>query len=116
MWSKKRERPSTFPGIAVAVVKDGHVIVSKEASGVRKMGEPAPVTPNTLFQESASNTKAFSTAASLAILVDQHKLSWDDRVIDHLPWFQMSDPYVTVRCVSATCWSIVAASPWVPAT
>lgn len=89
---EKARKTFDVPGIAVAVVKDGHVIVSK-GFGVRKMGEPAPVTPNTLFGI-ASNTKAF-TAASLAILADQHKLSWDDRVIDHLPWFQMSDSYVT---------------------
>lgn len=48
---------------------------------------------NTLFAI-ASNTKAF-TAASLSILADEGKLSLDDRVIEHLPWFRMSDPYVT---------------------
>ena len=42
----------------------------------------------------ASNTKAF-TAAALSMLADEGKLSLDDRVIDHLPWFRMSDPYVT---------------------
>jgi CubicO group peptidase (beta-lactamase class C family) len=29
------------------------------------------------------------------MLIDEGKLAWDDRVIDHLPWFQMYDPYVT---------------------
>jgi len=80
------------PGIAVAVVKDGHVVAAK-GYGVRKLGEPAPVTANSLFRI-ASNTKAFTTAA-LAILVDEGKLHWDDRVIDHMPSFQMYDPYVT---------------------
>ncbi len=42
----------------------------------------------------ASCTKAF-TAAALAILVDEGKVRWDDRVTKHLPWFQLSDPYVT---------------------
>ena len=42
----------------------------------------------------ASNTKAF-TSAALSILADEGKLELDDRVIDHLPWFQMSDPYVS---------------------
>lgn len=42
----------------------------------------------------ASNTKAF-TAAALNILQDDGKLKTTDRVIDHLPWFRMSDPYVT---------------------
>src|SRR6185369_7877691 len=31
----------------------------------------------------------------LGLLVEEGKLRWDDRVIDHLPWFQMWDPYVT---------------------
>ncbi|MBZ5723420.1 MAG: serine hydrolase [Acidobacteriia bacterium] len=80
------------PGIAVAVVQDGRVILDK-GYGVRKLGEPAPVTPHSLFRI-ASNTKAF-TAAALAMLVDEGRLRWDDRVIDHLPGFQMYDAYVT---------------------
>lgn len=80
------------PGIAVAIVKDGKVVLEM-GSGVRKLGEPAKVDAHTQFAI-ASNTKAF-TAASLAILADEHKLDMNDRVIDRLPWFQMSDPYVT---------------------
>ncbi len=80
------------PGIAVAIVKDGKLVTAK-GYGVRKLGEPAPVTPDSLFRI-ASNTKAFTTAA-LGMLVDEGKIRWDDRVIDHLPWFQMYDPYVT---------------------
>lgn len=80
------------PGIAVGIVKDGKVVLAK-GYGVRKLGETAPVTPRTLFGI-ASNTKAF-TSAALAILVDEGKLKWDDRVVDRLPGFQMSDAYVT---------------------
>ncbi|MFE0500166.1 serine hydrolase [Lysobacter soli] len=80
------------PGIAVAVVKDGQVVLER-GFGVREMNKPAQVDANTLFAI-ASNTKAF-TAASLSILADEGKLSLDDRVIDHLPWFRMSDAYVT---------------------
>src|SRR5262245_21797317 len=80
------------PGLAVAVVKDGKVALAK-GYGVRKLGEPAPVDEQTLFGI-ASNTKAF-TAAALAILVDEGKISWDDPVTKHLPGFQMYDPYVT---------------------
>jgi CubicO group peptidase (beta-lactamase class C family) len=80
------------PGIAVAIVKDGKVVVAK-GYGVRKLGDPAPVTEHTLFRI-ASNTKAF-TSAALAILVDQKRIRWDDPVIEHLPAFQMYDPYVT---------------------
>lgn len=80
------------PGIAVAIVKDGQVVWAK-GYGERELGKPAKVDADTLFAI-ASNTKAF-TSASLSILADRGKLSMDDKVIDHLPWFQMSDPYVT---------------------
>ena len=80
------------PGIAVAIVKDGKVVL-EQGFGVREMGKPEAVDARTLFAI-ASNTKAF-TAAALQMLAGQGKLHMDDRVIDHLPWFQMSDPYVT---------------------
>ena len=80
------------PGIAVAVVKDGEVVLAK-GWGEREMGKPAKVDAHTLFAI-ASNTKAF-TSASLSMLADEGKLELEDRVIDHLPWFRMADPYVT---------------------
>lgn len=80
------------PGIAVAIVKDGRIVLEM-GSGVRKLGDPKKVDAHTQFAI-ASNTKAF-TAASLAILADENKLDMNDRVVDRLPWFQMSDPFVT---------------------
>ncbi|MFC4527524.1 serine hydrolase [Dyella halodurans] len=80
------------PGIAVAIVKDGQVVL-EQGFGVRELGKPEAVDARTLFAI-ASNTKAF-TAAALQMLAEEGKLNMDDRVIDHLPWFQMSDPYVT---------------------
>ncbi|MEN1927683.1 serine hydrolase [Luteimonas sp. MJ250] len=80
------------PGIAVAVVKDGEVVFAG-GWGQREVGKPAAVDADTLFSI-ASITKAF-TSASLSILADEGKLKLDDRVIDHLPWFRMSDAYVT---------------------
>jgi CubicO group peptidase (beta-lactamase class C family) len=85
-------REFEVPGLALAVVKDGQPLLLK-GYGVRRLGAPAPVTPNTLFGI-ASNTKAF-TAAALAMLVDEGKLAWDDPVTKHLPAFQLYDPYVT---------------------
>jgi len=80
------------PGLCVAVVKDGNVLVAK-GYGVRELGKSAPVDSKTLFGI-ASNTKAF-TATALGLLVEEGKLQWDARVIDYLPWFQLSDPFVT---------------------
>ena len=80
------------PGMCVAVVKDGRVVLAK-GYGVRKLGEPAPVDARTLFGI-ASNTKVF-TAAALGLLVEEGKLAWDAPVTRYLRWFQLSDPYVT---------------------
>ncbi len=80
------------PGLSLAIVKDGKAVLVK-GYGVRKMGEATPVDENTLFGI-GSNTKAF-TAAALATLVDEGKISWDDRVWERLPGFRMYDPYVS---------------------
>ncbi|MFA6541109.1 MAG: serine hydrolase [Bacteroidota bacterium] len=82
----------SVPGIAVAVVKDGKVVLAK-GYGTKNVNTGEKVDAKTNFSI-ASNTKAF-TATALGILVDEGKLKWTDRVIDHLPWFQMSDPYVS---------------------
>lgn len=80
------------PGIAVAIVKDGRIVL-EQGWGLRRAGTTTPVTAHTLFAI-ASNTKAF-TSMAISMLADEGKLSLDDRVIDHLPWFRMADPYVT---------------------
>jgi len=80
------------PGIAVAVVRDDKVIHLK-GYGVRSLNSGRKVDANTLFGI-ASNSKAF-TAAALGMLVDEKKLDWNDRVIDHIPEFRLYDPYVT---------------------
>lgn len=80
------------PGIAVAVVKDGKVIHSK-GYGVKSIITKEKVNENTLFGI-ASNSKAF-TSASLAMLVDEGKIKWDDKVTKYLPEFKMYNDYVT---------------------
>src|ERR671910_287962 len=82
----------TVPGLSVAIVKDGKVVLAK-GYGVRRMGEPAPVDAQPRFGI-ASNPNLF-TAASLALLVEEGKVQWDKPVVDYLPAFAMSDPYVT---------------------
>lgn len=81
------------PGMAVAIVKDDQVVFAK-GYGVRELGKADPVDEHTIFGI-ASNTKAF-TAAAVATLVDQKKLSWDDKVTAHLPDFQLRDPLATL--------------------
>lgn len=92
VYVERVRKEFAVPGISLAVVKDGKVIVAK-GYGVRKLGESAPVDSRTLFGI-ASNTKAF-TATALSLLVEEGKLEWDAPVVRYLPWFQLADPYVT---------------------
>ena len=80
------------PGLAVAVVKDGELVFAR-GFGHRQLGGQDPVTVETLFAI-GSTTKA-RTAAALGMLVDERKLDWDDRVTEHLPDFELADPYAT---------------------
>lgn len=82
------------PGIAVAVIKDDRVVYSK-GFGVDALQGARKVDPYTLFGI-ASNSKAF-VAAALAMLVDEKKLKWNDKVTDIIPEFKMYDPYVTAE-------------------
>lgn len=80
------------PGISLAIVKDDHVVLA-QGYGVRTLGRPAAVDAGTLFAL-ASNTKVF-TATALGLLVEEGKVAWDAPVIQYLPWFRLSDSYVT---------------------
>jgi CubicO group peptidase (beta-lactamase class C family) len=89
---------SHTPGAAVAIVKDDRVVYMK-GHGVRELGRPQPVTQDSLFCV-GSLTKAF-TATSIAMLIDEGKMAWDDPVRKHLDYFHLADPLadanVTVR-------------------
>ena len=80
------------PGMAIAIVEEGKTTLAR-GYGVRKLGATTSVDADTLFPI-GSTTKAM-TVAALATLVDAGKISWDDKVVDHLPGFQMYDPWVT---------------------
>jgi CubicO group peptidase (beta-lactamase class C family) len=82
------------PGAAIAVVRDGKALF-QQGWGLRRADDPTSlVDEHTRFQV-GSNSKAM-TSAALALLVEEGKLGWDDRVIDHLAWFRLGgDPYVT---------------------
>jgi CubicO group peptidase (beta-lactamase class C family) len=81
-----------LPGAAVAVVSGGDVIFAR-GFGVKQLGRDDRIDENTLFQI-GSTSKAFG-AAALGVLVDDGKISWDDPVVDHVPWFKLADPWLT---------------------
>lgn len=91
-YAEKTRTDWNVPGMAIAIVKDDKVVFAK-GYGVRELNKAERVDENTLFAV-ASNSKAFATA-SLAILIDEKKLNWDDKVRKYLPEFEMYDPYVT---------------------
>jgi len=80
------------PGISVGIVKDGKVIYAK-GHGVRSLANGKDMNENTLVGV-ASNSKGF-TCVALAMLVDEGKIDWEDKVRKHIPEFKMPQAYVT---------------------
>src|ERR1700679_4054585 len=80
------------PGLSVAVVYNDQVVFLR-GYGVRKIGEPAQVDPDTVF-EIASFSKPMASTV-LASLVGQRKISWDDRIVDLNPDFQLASADTT---------------------
>lgn len=92
-YIEKARKDWNVPGMAVAIVKDGKVVLSK-GYGVKEIGRKDKVDDNTIFAI-ASNSKAF-VASSIGKLVEQRKLSWNDKVVDYLPYFSLyGDKYVS---------------------
>ncbi|MFV0269065.1 MAG: serine hydrolase domain-containing protein, partial [Draconibacterium sp.] len=82
------------PGMSMAIVKDGQTVFSK-GYGVMEAGEAARTDGNSLYAI-ASNSKAF-TSYVIAQLVEEGKLSWDDKVKKYLPYFELYDPWVSAQ-------------------
>jgi CubicO group peptidase (beta-lactamase class C family) len=80
------------PGLALAVVQDGKVVVLK-GYGYRDQEKQLPVTPNTLFAV-GSITKSF-TVTTLGMEMDEGKIDWDKPVRDYLPTFKLYTPELT---------------------
>jgi CubicO group peptidase (beta-lactamase class C family) len=81
-------RQSDSPGLAVGVVIDQELVYA-QGFGVVNLETGGEVTPRTLFHM-ASVTKPF-VATSIVQLLEQGKLSLDDRIVDHLPYFELVD-------------------------
>jgi CubicO group peptidase (beta-lactamase class C family) len=91
-YVEKAMKEWEVPGLAIAIVKDDRIVFAK-GYGVRELGGTAAVNEQTLFAI-GSSSKAF-TAATVALLVDEGKLKWDDPVTKYLPSYQLFDPYST---------------------
>jgi CubicO group peptidase (beta-lactamase class C family) len=81
-----------IPGMVIGIVKDGELIFTG-SYGVKEVGQPEKPDVNTLFGI-ASISKAF-TSMVIAMLVEEGKLNWDDKVKDYLPYFELYNPWVS---------------------
>lgn len=90
------------PGVAVAIIHGDKVVLAK-GYGVRKVGDPAAVDTDTVFQL-ASLSKPIS-ATALSRLVGRHVFAWDDPVHPANPDLQFNDPYVTDHVTFADLYS-----------
>lgn len=87
-------RQWNLPGLSLAVVKDGEVILT-EGYGMRDNAAELPMNAKTMLPI-GSTTKSF-TALVLGTLVDEEILSWDTPVKTYIPWLKLWDPMVTER-------------------
>ncbi|WP_164204822.1 serine hydrolase [[Micrococcus luteus] ATCC 49442] len=81
-----------LPGMAVAVVYQDEVVYS-EGFGVREVGKPGEITPDTVFQVASVSKPLASTV--VAGLVGRQVINWTDAVVDHNKNFALKDDYVT---------------------
>ncbi len=91
-YAEAARKAWNVPGMSLVIVQDGKVLLSK-GYGVRELGKDATVDAQTLFG-CMSTTKAM-TAVAMGMLVDEGKVSLDDKVTKYLPDFRVDDRYVT---------------------
>jgi beta-lactamase class C len=87
-WLDTVAQRNEVAGLATAVVVDGKVTYEREI-GYADASTQQPVTPDTVFRL-ASLSKAFATALT-GLLVDDGRFSWNTRLADALPFFQLKD-------------------------
>ncbi|MEE6175023.1 serine hydrolase [Mycobacterium sp. 050134] len=91
-------RSTGIPGMAVAVVHGGKTVYTK-GFGVKDTGKgngpDNNVDADTVFQLASVSKSVGATV--VAHEVTEKAVSWDTPVVSQLPWFALSDPYVTGR-------------------
>jgi len=93
-WVEEKMEIWGIPGLAVSVVK-GDEVVYASGFGVKQLGSNEPVDEHTQF--GIASVSKHMTASALGILVDRGFIDWDDKVIDHINWFELSDPWATAN-------------------
>jgi CubicO group peptidase (beta-lactamase class C family) len=93
-YVREEMRLRHVPGLALAVVRDGKVI-KESGYGLASVELDVAVTPETVF-EIGSVSKQI-TAAAIMLLVEEGKLSLDDKISKHLPGTPGAWEQITVR-------------------
>lgn len=89
LWDRE-----TTAGCAVSVTKAGETVYAR-GFGMAHLEQPAPITPETIF-EAGSVSKQF-TAAAIVLLALDGKLSLDDPVREYLPELPDFGAPITIR-------------------
>lgn len=84
-WLENRIAYRGLPGVAVGVVQDQQLVWAK-GFGFADVAKRVPMTAETKFRM-ASHSKMLAAIAIMQLREDG-KLSLDDPVVKHLPWFQ----------------------------
>ncbi len=81
-----------LPGLAIGIVYQDQVVYAK-GFGVREVGKPAQIDPDTVFQLASVSKPVGATV--VAALIGEGKINWDSKVSDLDPGFQLADPWVS---------------------
>ncbi|MBA3810303.1 MAG: serine hydrolase [Caulobacteraceae bacterium] len=90
--ARKSIQDRAVPGIAIAVVFEDRLVWAG-GFGVRDAATGALVDADTVFQLASVSKPLASTV--VAALVGEGRISWDSRISDLDPAFEMNDPWIT---------------------
>lgn len=93
-YLQKEMRAQQIPGVALAVVKDGKIVLAR-GYGLANVEHQVPVKPETIFQ-SGSTGKQF-TATAVMMLMEEGKLSLEDKITKYFPDAPESWRDITIR-------------------
>ena len=93
-YIKSEMQAQQIPGLSLAVIKDGRIVLAK-GYGLANVEHQVPVKPETIFQ-SGSMGKQF-TATAVMMLMEEGKLTLDDKITKYFPDGPETWRNITVR-------------------
>ncbi|MEC8952970.1 MAG: serine hydrolase domain-containing protein, partial [Acidobacteriota bacterium] len=108
-WIQAQMKEISLPGLVIGVVHDQDVVWSK-AYGHADVERNTPMQVDSIFRI-ASHSKLFTSIAILQ-LRDAGKLRLDDPITDHLPWFDIQNPYPEAEPIRI--WNLLTHSAGLP--